>query len=115
MPSNAPDGLTHSPPRSATRDDADADDFLGPLLHTLAESLDVREIFTRISVEARRIVPHDFLLLGLISEDHQRVRVTALSDAMPRISSDVGIPDPLRLAIEKESFIVSNAQLEPGG
>lgn len=28
------------------------DEFLAPLLHTLAESLDVREIFARISVAA---------------------------------------------------------------
>src|SRR5689334_14491771 len=45
-------------------------DFLAPLLQALAESLDVREIFARISAEARRIVPHDFLMLGLLSEDH---------------------------------------------
>jgi hypothetical protein len=33
-------------------------DFLGPLLRALAETLDVREIFARISAEARRVVPH---------------------------------------------------------
>ncbi len=31
----------------------DTAEFLGPLLHALAESLDVREIFARISVGAR--------------------------------------------------------------
>jgi len=36
--------------------------FLGPLLNALAESLDVREIFARISDEAHRIVSHDFLM-----------------------------------------------------
>jgi hypothetical protein len=55
-------------------DERDAPDaFLSALLHTLAESLDVREIFARISEESRRIVRHDFLLLGLLSEDHLRV------------------------------------------
>lgn len=58
-------------------------EFLGPLLRTLAESLDVREIFARISAEARRIVPHDFLMLGLLSEDRQRVRVVALCGGPP--------------------------------
>ena len=54
-------------------------DFLGPLLRALAESLDVREIFARISAEARRVVPHEFLMMGIMSPDRQRVRILALS------------------------------------
>lgn len=45
----------------------DPGEFLGRLLRTLAESLDEREIFARISAEARRIVPHDFPILGIMS------------------------------------------------
>ena len=57
--SNASSGPTDPRRQPAPTDDAEGPgDFLGPLLHTLAESLDVREIFTRISIEARRIVPH---------------------------------------------------------
>jgi hypothetical protein len=78
--------------------DTRPDDFLGPLLRALAESLDVQEIFARISAEARRIVPRDFLMLGLLSEDHQRVRVTALSGDLPATPEDIVVPDPLRAA-----------------
>jgi transcriptional regulator with GAF, ATPase, and Fis domain len=90
-------------------------DFLGPLLQALAESLDVREIFARISAEARRIVPHDFLMLGLLSEDHGRVRVMALSGDLPETPADVAIPDPLRLAVENEAFVVTDVRLSAGG
>jgi transcriptional regulator with GAF, ATPase, and Fis domain len=90
-------------------------DFLGPILQALAESLDVREIFARISAEARRIVPHDFLMLGLLSEDHQRVRVMALSGEMPDIPGDVTIPEALRIAIETDAFILTDMNVRPGG
>jgi transcriptional regulator with GAF, ATPase, and Fis domain len=54
-------------------------EFLGPLLRTLAETLEVREVFARLSEEAKRIVPHDSLILGLISADQKTVRLLALS------------------------------------
>src|SRR2546428_16505 len=41
---------------------------LGPLLNVLAQSLDVREVFARISALARHTVPHDCLLFGLVAE-----------------------------------------------
>jgi len=90
-------------------------DFLAPLLQALAESLDVREIFARISAEARRIVPHDFLMLGLLSEDHARVRVIALSGDLPRTPADVALPDALRFAIESGDFVVGDVRLGAGG
>lgn len=52
-------------------------EFLAPLLHALAESLDVRDVFARISAEARRLVPHDFLMLGLLTPGQDRIRVQA--------------------------------------
>src|SRR5262245_10466431 len=97
-PSDPPDP---SPSPATPARAPDSADYLGPLLHALAESLDVREIFARISAEARRIVPHDFLMLGLLSEDHQRVRVIALSGDLGDIPEDTAIPDSLRLPIEK--------------
>jgi transcriptional regulator with GAF, ATPase, and Fis domain len=107
---------SHPPQEAAAVDgEQSSGDFLGPLLHTLAESLDVREIFARISVEARRIVPHDFLMLGLLSEDHQRVRVVALSGELPPIPGDVVVPGALRLPIEAGTFVLNNVKLNPGG
>src|SRR5262245_42635950 len=105
------------PPSPAKLDRApDSADYLGPLLHALAESLDVREIFARISAEARRIVPHDFLMLGLLSEDHERVRVIALSGDMPEtIPGDVALAGALRLAVETEAFVMNDMRPKAGG
>ena len=111
-----PSSPRDSPPETARTDlDLDSTEFLGPLLHALAESLDVQEIVARISAEARRIVPHDFLMLGLLSEDHQRVRVTALSGDLPGTPGDIVIPDALRIAIEAGAFILNDVRLGATG
>ena len=91
------------------------DDFLSRLLQTLAESLDVREIFARISAEARNIVPHDFLMLGLLSEDGQRVRVMALSGDVSDASMDVVLEGQLRIAVERGSYVTNDVEEMPGG
>src|SRR3989440_2198570 len=57
---------------------------LGPLLNVLAQSLDVREVFARISALARHTVPHDCLLFGLVTEDGEHYRVVAVSEEEPR-------------------------------
>src|SRR5262245_45027716 len=104
------------PPSPAKLDRApDSADYLGPLLHALAESLDVREIFARISAEARRIVPHDFLMLGLLSEDHQRVRPIALSGELPDGVADVALAGQLRVADEKQAFVTHDSKAKPDG
>src|SRR5262245_28153641 len=90
-------------------------EFLGPLLRTLADSLDVREIFRRISDEAHRIVPHDFLMLGLVSEDQTRVRVVALSGDVPAVPGDVAFPDPLRFVIDQDVFVLNDMKPGPDG
>jgi transcriptional regulator with GAF, ATPase, and Fis domain len=48
------------------------------------------------------IVPHDFLMLGLLSEDRQRVRPIALSGGLPETSGDVVLAGQIRLAVESE-------------
>ena len=57
---------------------------MGPLLNVLAQSLDVREVFARISALARHTVPHDCLLFGLVAEDGEHYRVVAVSEEEPR-------------------------------
>src|SRR5882724_5026791 len=113
--SSTPSSSLPDPQPPESNHDPVSGDFLGPLLRALAESLDVREIFARISAEARRIVPHDFLMLGLLSEDHQRVRVIALSGDLPETPGDVYIPNPLRLAIENEAFVLTDVKAGAGG
>ncbi|HUD71423.1 MAG TPA: sigma-54 factor interaction domain-containing protein, partial [Dongiaceae bacterium] len=103
-----------APPRSDAPDRPA--DFLGGLLHTLAESLDVREIFARISEAAGRVVPHDVLLLGVWSEDRQRVRLMAISGELPDVPADVPVPAPMRQALLEHDVVVTNdAVLRPGG
>src|SRR5215813_10307392 len=84
-----------------------SDAFLGPLLRTIAQSLDVREIFGRISAEARRSVPHDFLYLGLLTEDQQRMRLVALSGEFPAGLTEVGISDAWRATFGHDALVLN--------
>src|SRR5262245_50175166 len=102
--------MTSATPRSETAD------FLAGLLRALAESLDVREIFARISEAAAQAVPHDFLMLGVWSEDRQRVRLMALSGDLPGISGDVPVPEAMRQALmEHDSVVTNDVVLQAGG
>ena len=92
---------------------ATSDDVLAPLLAALAESLDVREIFAKISEEAHRIIPHDFLALGILSDDRQRIRSMALSGGLPE--QEIEIDASLRSAIEMGAYVVRGAHLTPDG
>ena len=60
------------------------DETLGPLLNVLAQSLDVKEVFARISELARQTVPHDCLLFGLVTDEGERYRVVAVSEDAER-------------------------------
>src|SRR5262245_59017125 len=106
-------------PADSSRDRSDppevpADDALGALLQALTDTLDVREVFERISAEARRIVPHDALMLGLIADDHRKVKVVALAGyaAEPPAEAEW----PVELVSEKESdvFVLNDLQPTPG-
>jgi transcriptional regulator with GAF, ATPase, and Fis domain len=61
---------------------------LDQLLLTLAESLDVREVFSRISAVTQVVLPHDRLLLTALREDGRSVRVQALTGEIPRDLAD---------------------------
>jgi transcriptional regulator with GAF, ATPase, and Fis domain len=91
------------------------EDVLGPLLRALSESLDVREIFARISTEAHRVVPHDFLALGMLSEDRTRVRTIALSGELPETSHQVALSGALRAAIEQGAYAFRGGTLSADG
>jgi hypothetical protein len=58
-------------------------DALDQLLFTLADSLDVRDVFGRISAVTRVVLPHDRLLLTSLREDGRSVRIEALSGEAP--------------------------------
>jgi transcriptional regulator with GAF, ATPase, and Fis domain len=83
-------------------------ELLGPLLRTLAETLDVREIFARLSEEARRIVPHDFLTLGLISDDQKTVRLLALSGEAAEPAAEAAWPSELLSEKDADFFVLND-------
>src|SRR5262245_774493 len=91
-----------------------SDAFLGPLLRTIAQSLDVREIFARISEEARRLVPHDFLYFGrLLDEQRQRIRLIALSGVLPDGLSDLDVPPGMRPTFDVDAIVLN--EMTPRG
>jgi hypothetical protein len=71
-------------------------EFLGPLLRTLAETLDVREIFDKIAAEARRLVPHEFLFLGRLTEGRERIEFIAFAGELPEGLTSVAIQESHR-------------------
>jgi transcriptional regulator with GAF, ATPase, and Fis domain len=67
-------------------------DALDELLPTLAEVLDVREVFERIGEIAKRVIPHDVLGLILVAEDERALVPHAISGA-----GLIGLPDRIEL------------------
>jgi hypothetical protein len=91
-------------------------EFLTPLLRTLAETLDAREVFARISSEARRVVPHDFLILGIMSPDRQRARVIALSGEVPETAEEAVVSPAIRRVLEENDALIWNdVKAQAGG
>src|SRR5205809_6476829 len=73
------------------------EETFGLLLNVLAQSLDVQEVFARISALARQTVPHDCLLFGLVTEDGERYRVVAVSEddqRAPLVGTSFAPPPP---------------------
>src|SRR6185295_1039339 len=65
-------------------------DALDQLLFTLADSLDVRDVFERVSAVARVVLPHDRLLLTSLREDDRSARIEALTgEATPDLPESI--------------------------
>jgi transcriptional regulator with GAF, ATPase, and Fis domain len=57
-------------------------DALAELLPTIAATLDIREVFNRVSEVTRRVLPHDAMGLALLDEDGVHARIYAVSSAV---------------------------------
>ncbi len=70
---------TLAPPstKPASLDDERGIRALGPLVHTLARALDIREIFSQLSAAARDVVHHDEAALALVDPAGTRLRLYA--------------------------------------
>ncbi|HEY7509685.1 MAG TPA: GAF domain-containing protein, partial [Vicinamibacteria bacterium] len=78
--------LAHERHAAEWRERAKRRDALARLTVALTGTLDVRAIFEEISRIAQEIVPHDYFILGLLTEDRQAVRIHARFG--PRGTSD---------------------------
>jgi transcriptional regulator with GAF, ATPase, and Fis domain len=87
---------------------------LEALLPALAGALDVREVFTQVSVVAQRVLPHAFLGLGLLDEERKGIRVYATSDPVPSNMPQFLLPEEMRDEHEVEFFILRDVRLQPG-
>src|SRR5260370_996961 len=82
------------------------EETLGPLLNVLAQSLDVQEVFARISALARQMVPHDCLVFGLVAEDGERYCVVAVSEDAERDALLDTCFAPPSTALAQEDFAI---------
>ena len=73
-------------------------DTLAQLLPILGSALDIREVFSRLSEVAARVIPHDSALVGLLSEDFRQIHLHALRTPQGVVMPDtIDNPYPQRL------------------
>jgi len=64
---------------AAERERRRRSEALEKLLPTLAEALDVREVFPQLSAVAQELIPHDLLELGILNAERTHAQVYAAS------------------------------------
>ena len=74
---------------------------LAELLPMIARSLDVREVFGRVSEVAKRVLPHDAFALVLLTEDREHVRIYAVS-----ADADFTLPEAMPLPAHEREFLL---------
>ncbi len=87
--------------------------MLEQLLETLADALDIRDVFDRVSAIARKVLPHDAMSVPMIFDDPPRLRVYALSgfDSLPECYETV-MPEP-RLMTEPWDHLILDFDAAP--
>ncbi|MBW8873747.1 MAG: sigma-54-dependent Fis family transcriptional regulator [Acidobacteria bacterium] len=85
---------------------------LDALLPTLAEALDVREVFQRVSALAREVIPFDLLELGILNEDRTHARVYAASDGCETTEPEFRLPEVIRSSVMEDFTIASYAEID---
>jgi transcriptional regulator with GAF, ATPase, and Fis domain len=104
--------LGHERIHQVERERRRRNEALEALLPTLAQVLDVREVFRQLSRIAQEVLPHDLLGLGLFSDDRKSVRVYAASD--PEVTDEFPIPEAVAPTIEWEFFVIRDLTIAPG-
>jgi transcriptional regulator with GAF, ATPase, and Fis domain len=99
---------------AALRERADNLLMLDDLLATLSDVLDMRDVFDRVSVIARKVLPHDAMNVTTILEEENRIRVHALSgfaDFPPFV--DAPLPEPELLTEPWDFRIIDDMAADP--
>jgi len=90
-------------------------DTLDRLLHTMAEALDIRHIFSEVSEVVRGGLPHDVLVLTSWAEDGRSVRVYAMTGAQvddPAFGEPLMIGENERYLLHRDPYVVGDTQAE---
>ncbi len=88
---------------------------LEALLPTLSKALDIREVFDQLSTAVAGILPHDRMVLGLLSKDRKNVHIHAYSgERMPDLPRTIPLDDEARESSEWSFFLVPDIRREPG-
>ena len=82
---------------------------LGP---ALASALDVREVFDQVSAIARRVLPHEKMTLGLLSEDRTENRLWAIAGDRSWAPESYPIPESERAQMDLDFQIVRDAETD---
>src|SRR5262245_58182220 len=88
---------------------------LDELLPTLADVLDIREVFERVSIIAKNVIPHDTMSLPLFTADKTHIVIHAVSGGRTRFPETVPLPDHHRglVSSQWESLIYRDIQEDP--
>ena len=90
-------------------------DSLRGLLHTMAESLDVRRVFDEVSDVVRGGLPHDILALTSWGHDGASFRIYALAGAEvkePAFWEPVTLDDGDRVQLNRDAYVVHDVEAE---
>ena len=103
--------LAHEKLAGAWRERRKRRDALERLIPALTDTLDVRAVFVQISRIAQEIIPHDFLSLGLLSEDRRRVRIHAKHGANDDVTetSEYPVPGPIMALHDRDYLMTRDA------
>jgi transcriptional regulator with GAF, ATPase, and Fis domain len=88
---------------------------LEELLPTLAEALDVREVFQKLSRVVGEVIPHDLMELGILNEEKTHAQVYAASEGVPEPSPSFRLPQEVSSSLAVDFFILSDiVPVRPG-
>ncbi|HKV12097.1 MAG TPA: sigma 54-interacting transcriptional regulator [Thermoanaerobaculia bacterium] len=88
---------------------------LEALLPTLAQALDIREVFQQLAGLAREVIPYEILELGVLNEERTRARLYAASDLEePSSVPEIQLPQIVQSTLSDDYFILDIEEIEVG-